>query len=130
MTIEARAKVHSNENMMNESNNQIIFKILNSDEWNKFQETGVFNGSEVDLKDGFIHFSSDAQVTETANKHFAHLTEIWLLKVDVDLLEAELKWEPSRGGDLFPHLYGTLPLSAVIESRKVVANSSGEFDCD
>ena len=74
---------------------------------------GVFTGAEVDRRDGFIHFSTADQVEETAARHFAGARDLVLVAVDADTLGAALKWEPSRGGALFPHLYGDLALSAV-----------------
>ena len=77
------------------------------------ERAGTFRGSAVDLRDGFIHFSSAAQVAETAAKHFAGQHDLVLLSVDAARLGAALKWEPSRGGALFPHLYGDLDPAAV-----------------
>jgi uncharacterized protein (DUF952 family) len=79
------------------------------------ERDGIFRGSEVDLRDGFIHFSSAEQVAETAAKHFAGARDLVLLRVDAALLGERLKWEPSRGGALFPHLYGDLDLKAVTQ---------------
>ena len=79
--------------------------------WAACQPTGRFAGSPVDVRDGFIHLSTAAQVRETAARHFADLDN--LLLVAVDAAAVPLRWEPSRGGNLFPHLYGDLPLSAV-----------------
>lgn len=73
----------------------------------------MFRGSEVDLRDGFIHFSSAAQVVETAGKHFAGQSDLLLVRIDSARLGDSLKWEPSRGGALFAHLYGDLDLTAV-----------------
>lgn len=91
----------------------MIYKILQFDEWRIAREAGTFHGSPVDAKDGFIHFSTASQLAETAARHFAGRTGLVLLWVDETRLAAPLKWEPSRGGDLFPHLYGALPVSAV-----------------
>ena len=88
-----------------------IYKIVPVEVWREAEAAGEFKGSPVDVTDGFIHFSTGSQVQATADKHFAGQTGLLLVAVDGDLLE--LKWEPSRGGDLFPHLYGFLPLSAV-----------------
>lgn len=90
-----------------------IFKIVPAGLWRSAEQAGVFRGSEVDLKDGFIHFSTAAQAEETAAKHFAGQHDLLLVSVDGDRLGAALKWEPSRGGALFPHLYGDLPLTDV-----------------
>ncbi len=86
---------------------------------------GEYRGSAVDERDGFIHFSTAEQVAETAAKHFAGQTDLILVAVDGDALGGELKWEPSRGGDLFPHLYGPLPLSAVRWSRPLPDKTDG-----
>jgi uncharacterized protein (DUF952 family) len=90
-----------------------VYKICPAALWREAQSDGVFRGSEVDLRDGFIHFSSAQQAVETAAKHFASQPDLLLLYVDTAKLGDKLKWEPSRGGALFPHLYGTLALSAV-----------------
>src|SRR5690242_21716311 len=89
-----------------------IYKILSEASWSEATTAGFFTGSPVDLADGFIHFSTRAQVRETAAKHFAGQTGLLLVAVAVDRLNDPLRWEPSRGGDLFPHLYGTLPVEA------------------
>ena len=91
-----------------------IYKICEAAQWRAAMQAGVFRGAAVDERDGFIHFSAAAQVGETAAKHFAGATDLLLVAVDADALEGALKWEPSRGGDLFPHLYGALPLGAVL----------------
>src|SRR5664279_3630633 len=83
-----------------------IYKICNAAMWRDAERAGKFCGSPVDLKDGFIHFSTAAQAVETAAKHFAGERDLLLLYVDTSALGGTLKWEPSRGGALFPHLYG------------------------
>ena len=72
-----------------------------------------FTGAPIDLADGYIHLSTQAQLTETVDKHFAGQTGLWVAAVDLDALGGAIKWEESRGGQLFPHLYAPLPLSAV-----------------
>jgi uncharacterized protein (DUF952 family) len=94
----------------------IIYKILPAAMWAKAMKDGVFRGSEVDARDGFIHFSTASQAVETAAKHFAGQRDLILLYVDTASLDAALKWEPSRGGALFPHLYGDLALDAVTQA--------------
>jgi uncharacterized protein (DUF952 family) len=94
----------------------VIYKICPASLWREAERLGRFAGSPVDRKDGFIHFSSAEQVAETAAKHFAGQSDLVLVRVDAGALGAALKWEPSRGGALFPHLYGDLDLKAV---RKV-----------
>jgi len=91
----------------------IIYKICPAALWREAERSGVFRGSEVDLRDGFIHFSTAAQAAETAAKHFAGQHHLVLVHVDAAKLGDKLKWEPSRGGALFPHLYGELDLAAV-----------------
>jgi len=91
----------------------IIYKISDVALWNEAKRMGVFTGAPVDVADGFIHFSTAAQAAETAARHFAGRRDLVLVAVDADALGAGLRHEPSRGGALFPHLYGTLPLAAV-----------------
>jgi uncharacterized protein (DUF952 family) len=95
------------------SEHKTIYRLLSQVAWQQAQVAGAFLGSEHDRRDGFIHFSTAAQVAETAARHYAGLADLLLLGVSVDALGADLRWEPSRGGALFPHLYGSLPLSAV-----------------
>lgn len=90
-----------------------IYKILTRAEWANAQAAGRFEGSAVDLADGFIHFSTAAQAQETARRHFAGQADLVVLAVEAGDLGAALKYEPSRGGDLFPHLYGPLDVAAV-----------------
>jgi uncharacterized protein (DUF952 family) len=91
-----------------------IYKICSAELWREAQRAGRFGGAPLDVRDGFIHFSTAAQVAETAAKHFAGAAGQMLVAVDAGVLDGALKWEPSRGGDLFPHLYGALPLQAVL----------------
>ena len=90
-----------------------IYKISPEALWREAERAGAFTGAPVDLADGFIHFSTAAQVAETAARHFAGAADLVLVAVDAAALGTALRYEPSRGGALFPHLYGTLPLSAV-----------------
>jgi uncharacterized protein (DUF952 family) len=91
-----------------------IYKICSGELWRDAQRAGLFRGTPPDERDGFIHFSTAAQVAETAAKHFPGALDQVLVAVNVGLLDGALKWEPSRGGDLFPHLYGPLLLDAVL----------------
>jgi uncharacterized protein (DUF952 family) len=95
---------------------EVAYKILTAEQWTAFQAAGVFVGAPVDLADGYIHMSTADQVAETAAKHFAGQTGLILAAIDLTILGAAVKWEPSRGGQLFPHLYGVLPISAVVEA--------------
>ena len=94
-----------------------IYKICEREAWRAAEADGAFRGSDVDLRDGFIHFSAAAQVAGTAAKHFAGQPGLVLVAVDGDALGPALKWQRSRGDDLFPHLYAALPLSAVRWAR-------------
>jgi uncharacterized protein (DUF952 family) len=104
-----------------------VFKIMTASEWMGTQEEGVFTGSPVDREDGFIHFSSVSQVKETARRHFAGQDGLMLIWVDEASIADKLKWEPSRSGSLFPHLYGALPLSAVMRCDSLLRNPAGEL---
>ena len=90
-----------------------IYKICPATLWREAERAGKFRGSPVDLQDGFIHFSTAEQAAETAAKHFAVERDLVLVRVDAAALGGKLKWEPSRGGALFPHLYGDFDLKAV-----------------
>jgi uncharacterized protein (DUF952 family) len=104
----------------------IIYKICDATSWRAAEREGVYRGAAVDQRDGFIHFSSSGQVAETAAKHFAGVCDLILVAVDAAALGAALAWEPSRGGDLFPHLYGTLPLSAVRWTKPLPCGPDGQ----
>jgi uncharacterized protein (DUF952 family) len=93
----------------------ILYKIMNQAQWSKAKKHGVFSGSDVDVKDGFIHLSAAHQVKTTAVKHFSNQTDLVLLFVEEEKLHAGLKWEVSRGDDLFPHYYGPLPIDSVLK---------------
>jgi len=90
-----------------------VFKLVDRASWEAVAPAGAFEGSAADARDGFIHFSTAAQVHETATRHFAGQPDLLLVAVAAESLGDALKWEPSRGGALFPHLYAPLPLDAV-----------------
>jgi uncharacterized protein (DUF952 family) len=90
-----------------------IYKIMTAQQWQVAQVAGRFDGAPIDLKDGYIHFSDAATVRETAAKHFASQNDLLLAAVEAEKLGDALKWEISRGGALFPHLYASLPLDAI-----------------
>jgi uncharacterized protein (DUF952 family) len=90
-----------------------IYKILPASLWQDAHRAGVFHGSPVDLADGYIHFSTSEQAAETAAKHFAGQRDLVLLHVETEALGDALKWEPSRGGALFPHLYAPLAITHI-----------------
>ena len=103
----------------------LIFKIVAAAEWRAAEQKGAFEGSAVDRADGYIHFSTAEQTLETAAKHFAGQEGLLLAAIDADKLGAALKWEPSRGGALFPHLYAALPLAAVLWTRPLPIGADG-----
>ncbi len=102
-----------------------IYKILDRAAWLAASALGTFAGSPVDLADGFIHFSTADQVQETARRHFRGVADLVLLEVDPDALGAPVTWEPSRGGALFPHLYGSMPTGAVRAARPLDLDAEG-----
>ena len=93
------------------------YKILTADQWAQFLADGVFHGAPVDLADGYIHLSTTDQLAGTLNKHFAGQTGLIIAEVDLAALGETVKWELSRGDALFPHIYGPLPMDAVLSSR-------------
>ncbi len=103
----------------------IIYKIIDRDEWDAARGCGRYAGSRDDRRDGFIHFSTKEQVVETAAKHFAGQDNLMLLAIDDAGLGADLKWEASRGGALFPHLYKPMPVSSVMQSWPLRRNQDG-----
>ena len=102
-----------------------IYKICERAAWRLAEQTGTYRGSEADARDGFIHFSTAAQLVGTMAKHFAGRRELLLVAVDADALGLGLKWEPSRGGEPFPHLYAALPLTAVRWTKPVPDEVAG-----
>ena len=95
----------------------LIYKIFRAPEWALLQSDGETDGAPVDVADGYVHFSTAAQAAETAAKHFAGEDDLWLRALDADTRGPDLKWEPSRGGALFPHLYRRLRRSDVLWAR-------------
>lgn len=93
------------------------FKVLTAAQWAQFQADGIFHGAPVDLADGYIHLSAADQLQGTLDKHFAGQEGLVIAEVDLAALGASVRWEVSRGGALFPHVYGALPISAVIAAR-------------
>ena len=103
----------------------IIYKIFPEALWREAEKAGRFDGAPVDLADGYIHFSTAEQVRETAAKHFAGQHDLLLVAVDAASLGGTLKWEVSRGGALFPHLYAPLGPSAVLWVRPLPLGADG-----
>ncbi len=104
-----------------------IYKIFRRPEWDAFRATGATAGAPVDLADGFIHFSAAPQLAETAAKHFSDASDLVLVAFDAAQLGAALRWEPSRGGALFPHLYRSLQLEDVIWDKSLPLGATGHI---
>jgi uncharacterized protein (DUF952 family) len=102
-----------------------VYKILSKSAFEEARAKGRFDGSAVDLRDGFIHLSAGPQVAGTLAAHFAGQAGLVLLAVDTGAIGGRLKWEPSRGGDLFPHLYGPLDLKHVVSVDEIVIGEDG-----
>ena len=101
----------------------IVYKIADKTLWETAEAAGVFTGAEIDIQDGYIHFSTAAQVAETARRHFLNRDDLILIAIDGDKIE--LVWEPSRGGDLFPHLYADLNMDAVVGVTPMALDDHG-----
>lgn len=103
----------------------VAYKVLTSEQWAGFIAASAFAGAPIDLADGYIHLSTAAQLTETVDKHFAGQTGLWVAAIDLPLLGEAVKWEPSRGGALFPHVYAVLPMDAVIAAMPLERGDDG-----
>ena len=103
----------------------LIYKIADASSWAAATTRGRYDGSRDDIRDGFIHFSTAAQARETAAKHFAGRADLVIAAIDPSMLSDALKWEPSRGGALFPHLHGPLTLAAVAWTRPLPIGPDG-----
>ncbi|MDF7774507.1 DUF952 domain-containing protein [Sphingomonas sp. AOB5] len=101
------------------------YKILSDDEMEKLEHDGMFAGAPVDLADGYVHLSTCTQLQGTVDKHFAERQDLWIAAVDLEALGDAVKWEVSRGGELFPHLYAPLPLSAVTAYSPIHREADG-----
>ena len=101
-----------------------VFKICEEDDWESTKNEGFFLGSETDQSDGFIHFSTSEQLEETLKKYFKSKSPLYLLEVKTD--NVELVWEISRNNQLFPHLYGPLPLNMVSQVYRISADDEGK----
>ena len=106
----------------------MIYKICPASAWREAERQGVYRGSADDARDGFIHFSTAAQVPETLRKHYVGQRALFLVEVDGDAFGSELRWERSRNDELFPHLYGELDLGAVRRVFDMHARSDGTHD--
>lgn len=101
------------------------YKVLTGEQMTALERDGRFAGAPVDLTDGYIHLSTANQLQGTIDKHFAGQEGLWLAAVDLEALAPRVKWEPSRGGQLFPHLYGALPLDAVVAYSELHYEADG-----
>jgi len=110
--------------------NNLVYKILEDDAWHAARDAGQFNGSPDDVRDGYIHLSSAAQIAGTLQKHFAHVSSIVLVEFDAETLGSNLRYESSRGGALFPHLYAPLPTALARWAKRVGLGSDGTVICD
>src|SRR5262245_36617767 len=106
----------------------LIYKICPRPLWQEAERAGVFRGAPVDRADGYIHFSTAEQVRETAAKHFDGQADLVVVAVEAETLGATLRWEPSRGGALFPHLYGELSLQDVVWAKALALGPDGRHD--
>ncbi len=106
----------------------LIYKIVSQDQWQAAERIGVFHGAPIDLADGYIHFSTAEQSQETADKHFAGARDLLLVSINAVTLGDALRWEPSRGGQLFPHLYAPLTLDHVVRVAPLKLGADGRHD--
>jgi uncharacterized protein (DUF952 family) len=102
-----------------------VYKLLRAGEWEAALAQGVFEGSAADIADGFIHFSTAAQAAETGRRYFGGVHDLTVLQIEAGALGPALKWELSRGGDLFPHLYAPLACERVIAAWPVALDEAG-----
>ena len=104
---------------------RIVYKIMSAAELQQIQRDGVFHGSPVDIADGYIHLSCGSQLAATLDKHFNGVAGLMLAAVDLALLGDTVRWEQARGGQLFPHIYGLLPVGAVVSIAPVERTADG-----
>lgn len=104
---------------------EFAYKLVDRAEWVAALGQAAYAGSALDLKDGYIHLSTGAQLAETARRHYAGREDLVLVAVDLDRTGDALKWEPSRGGDLFPHLYGPLTTDLASDERRLSVDAEG-----
>ncbi|MGR6327926.1 DUF952 domain-containing protein [Sphingomonas sp. XXL09] len=101
------------------------YKVLTADEMATLERDGRFAGAPIDLADGYIHLSTAAQLTETVDKHFAGQTDLYVAAVDLDAQDDPVRWETSRGGQQFPHLYGPLLLETIVAYSPLTRDEDG-----
>jgi uncharacterized protein (DUF952 family) len=107
---------------------EVIYKVMEADAWRDADAAGAYHGSADDARDGFIHFSTADQLPGTLAKHFSGRDGLLLVAVDAAALGDNLVWEPSRRGDLFPHLYAPLPAEAALWTTPLPLNNDGEHE--
>lgn len=105
-----------------------VYKILSRSHWEQALTAGEFAGADIDIRDGYIHLSTAEQAPETARLHFRGKADLLVIELESETLGAALRWEPSRGGQLFPHYYGVLPVSAVLRIRPAPLGGDGVPD--
>lgn len=105
----------------------LVFKIFRRPEWDAFVAAGLSDGAPIDRTDGYIHLSTAPQLAETAARHFAGQSDLVLVAVATDRLGAALKWEPSRGGALFPHLYRAMVAADVVWDKSLPLGAAGHI---
>jgi uncharacterized protein (DUF952 family) len=104
---------------------RIVYKVMSAAELKQMEREGVFHGSPADIADGYIHLSCGWQLGATLDKHFSGVDGLVLAAVDLSRLGDTVRWEPSRGGDLFPHIYGVLPIGAVVSATTLERTADG-----
>jgi uncharacterized protein (DUF952 family) len=108
----------------------VAYKLVDRTEWAAARAAGAYAGSAVDLADGFIHLSGADQLAETARRHYAGRADLMLVAVDLRPLGDDLRWEASRGGALFPHLYAPLPVATATDERPLSVDAEGVMRFD
>lgn len=106
-------------------NEAVAYKVLTGPQMAALEANGTFAGAPVDVQDGYVHLSTAGQLTETVDRHFAGQDDLHVVAVDLAALSDAVRWEPSRGGALFPHLFAPLPLSAVIAYGPLARDEDG-----
>lgn len=104
---------------------RIVYKVMSAAELKQMQRDGVFRGSPADIADGYIHLSRGCQLAATLDKHFSGVDGLVLAAVDLSRLGDTVRWESSRGGELFPHIYGVLPIEAVVSATTLERTADG-----
>jgi uncharacterized protein (DUF952 family) len=104
---------------------RIAYKIMTATELQQMQRDGMFHGSPVDMADGYIHLSCGSQLAATLDRHFSGVEGLMLVAVDLSHLRDSVRWEPARAGELFPHIYGHLPVEAVVSVAPVERTADG-----